>query len=149
MKPAQAAAIANDMARRQKKSLDMDLIRKASSEPIVKFDDALQLVTRINLTPFIPDLQGDIVEPREILKGIVSFAKHGMQLSINHKTDIEKTSGFVVENYQAPVDIKLDGFEAPAGAWVTTVWLCADLYKQAKEEYRGNSIEGRGRRIPA
>jgi len=149
MKPAQAAAIAHDMARRQKKSIDIDLIEKAASEPVIKFDDALQTVTRINLTPFIPDLQGDIVTPEEIFKAMISFGRCGMQLSINHEIDIEKEQAFVVENYQAPIDIKLDGFEAPAGAWVTTVWLCADLYKQAKEEYRGNSIEGRGRRIPA
>jgi hypothetical protein len=132
---------------------------KAAPVLVCKEDDAQELryVLGVVLEPLDPaageaDLQGDAYSEEEIRKAMWSFMKDRQTMLVLHSRqggrvmqDID-----VVESYQVPADVVINGHAVRKGTWLLGVHVRNDAAWSAVKagELAAFSIEGVGERVP-
>ena len=136
-------------------------VRASKSAPVLvcKEDDAQELryVLGVVLEPLDPaageaDLQGDTYSAEEIRKAMWSFMQDRQTMLVLHSRQggREVDDIDVVESYQAPADVEINGQTVRKGTWLLGVHVRNDSAWRAVKSgaLAAFSIEGVGERIP-
>ncbi len=113
---------------------------------IIKSDDEQQKIWGQVLRPNFVDLQGDVIDEREIEKAAHTFLEKARKVGLRHKGDAPAT---VIESYTAPIDFNLNGQTITKGTWIIGCHIKDPvIWKEIKEgRLNSFSIGGRGKRV--
>lgn len=93
-------------------------------------NEELKQVTFVIMQPGT-DLHGDYTDEEEIRKAKESFNQSAQRTNLYHK--VTTNSAYVIESYQIPCDITLNGHPVLKGSWLGT-WQfnCDSLWEDVK-----------------
>lgn len=116
---------------------------------ILKRDGDRQIVTGAVLVPDEPDLQGDILDAREIEDAAHNYLRDYRAIGLQHARKINDRAS-VIESWIAPSDVRIGGETVKAGSWILSVKIDdPELWSLVKSgALRGFSIGGYARREP-
>jgi len=125
------------------KELTMTRERFEKTIPIVKVSPGGYVLAPV-LTPDVEDLVGDVVDEESIEEAMVSFAKNGRMIDLNHsKVALDEKDVVVVESYILRADTVFSGVKIRKGTWLLGLLLSPRLRAMVKSgELNGLSMSG-------
>jgi hypothetical protein len=120
---------------------EYDYVDKNYEIPILKADEAKQLVTGVVLEPDTVDAHQDVVSAEEIERAAHNFMMKSRVIGLQHK---KKGAVEVVESSIAPSDMVIGKQNVKKGSWIMTVKVHdAKVWGDVKDgKYTGFSIGG-------